>query len=93
MRAADDAWASRGRVRREVAPEIVAALKRTYRTGQVGVIPVRSPSELAEARAFIVEARRYARQIGNHVRVATQPRPHEITTELRFRLVDRRPTQ
>ena len=93
MRSADDAWTTRGRVRREVAPEIVEALKRTYRTGKVGVIPIRTPGELQEARAFLVEARRYARQVGNHVRVATQPRPHEITTELRFRLVDRKAAQ
>lgn len=93
LRPASEVWAKRGRRRTDVAPQIIDALKRTYRTGEVGVIPVRNAIELKEAREFIVEARRAARQMGDHVRVAVQPRPHEITTELRFMLVDKESTR
>jgi hypothetical protein len=86
---AQEVWAKRGRNPREVSPQIIEALKKTYRTGNAGVIPVRNAIELREAREFLVEARRAARQMGDHVRVACQPRPHEITTELRFMLVDK----
>lgn len=88
LRPEGEAWRRRGRTKTAVPQFIIDALMATYDTGEVGVIPIRSPDDKRDAMEFVTLARRACRQAGQY-RVLFQPKPHTATTELRFRVVER----
>jgi hypothetical protein len=84
------AWRGVGRPPSRVDPEVLRAVQSTYKTGQIGRITINNPGDKAAAMEFVTEARRAARAMGG-VRMLFQPQtPETATTELRFRLVDKR---
>lgn len=89
LKKTEDAWRSSGRPRSsQVSEEVYAALRSTYNTGEVGVIIIRTPQDLAECRELLAEMRRAAKAMGK--RVATQPwKLSTISDRLVYRLVDK----
>lgn len=78
-------WRGRGRPPREVPEKILGLLQNTYRTGDVGRIPIPpddDEDQAAEVRELLGFLRTGAARLGKRVRIQEHPEDHEIVFEM-----------